>query len=521
MDIQLTKSPEELTSGFLSLSFPEDIASLLEIPYKVLNYHLYVTSPAEQYKAFQIAKKGGGIREIYAPTTTLKIIQKKLNFILQNVYKKIYERKICVHGFIYGKNVRTNALAHAKREYVFNIDILDFFPSINFGRVYGLFIGKPYSLSKSVAAVLARICAFKDLNYDLLPQGAPTSPIISNMICARMDDELYRLARRFNCRYTRYADDITFSTDRSRFPEELAIVNLIGKGQRLKAEIGNELAEIIEGNGFSINPNKVWIRNRYTRQEVTGLIVNEFPNVNRKYINQLRAMLHAWEKYGLRAAEDEFLDKFDKKKRWPFERGTLYKQVVKGKINFLKLVVGDESPAYLKLGQQLADLDPDFSGVFQEKIKQQKALAEIGVGAYMSSKEKKFDAFLCHASEDKRKFVRPLALALKSKGLKVWYDEFTLKVGDSLRRSIDKGLANSRYGIVVISRNFLRKEWPQRELDGLAALEVDGRKIILPVWHEIEANGVRKYSPTLADRVATSSKKGVDKVVADLMKAMG
>ncbi|MCX5638790.1 MAG: reverse transcriptase domain-containing protein, partial [Planctomycetota bacterium] len=220
MDIQLLKSPDELTGGFLSLSSPEDVASLLEIPYQVLNYHLYVTKPSEQYATFSIPKKQGGVREIYAPMTTLKIIQKKLNFILQNVYKKIYEKKICVHGFIYGKNVQTNALTHAKKEYVFNIDISDFFPSINFGRVYGLFMGKPYNLSKSVASVLARICAFKDLSHDLLPQGAPTSPIISNMICARMDDELYRFARRFNCKYTRYADDITFSTDRSHFPEE-------------------------------------------------------------------------------------------------------------------------------------------------------------------------------------------------------------------------------------------------------------------------------------------------------------
>lgn len=131
-----------------------------------------------------------------------------------------------------------------------------------------------------------------------------------------------------------------------------------------------------------------------------------------------------------------------------------------------------------------------------------------------------WDVFICHASEDKEEFVRPLAISLISRDLKVWYDELTLTLGDSLRRSIDRGLAHSRYGIVVISPNFLRKEWPQKELDGLAALEVNGRKVILPVWHQIDVSGVREYSPTLADRVATSSEKGIEKVVEDILKAL-
>lgn len=131
-----------------------------------------------------------------------------------------------------------------------------------------------------------------------------------------------------------------------------------------------------------------------------------------------------------------------------------------------------------------------------------------------------WDAFISHAFEDKEEFVRPLAEALKARGLKIWYDEFTLKVGDSLRRSIDRGLAHSKYGIVVISPNFLTKEWPQKELDGLIAREVEGRKVTLPVWHNIDAPAVRHYSPMLADRVATSSALGIDRVVNDLLAAM-
>lgn len=132
-----------------------------------------------------------------------------------------------------------------------------------------------------------------------------------------------------------------------------------------------------------------------------------------------------------------------------------------------------------------------------------------------------WDVFISHASEDKEEFVRPLVNALQARGLSVWFDEFTLKVGDSLRRSIDQGLAHSEFGIVVISRNFLQKEWPQRELDGLVAREIEGVKVILPVWHNITTDEVREYSPTLADRVATISGAGMEKVVADLMRAMG
>lgn len=137
-----------------------------------------------------------------------------------------------------------------------------------------------------------------------------------------------------------------------------------------------------------------------------------------------------------------------------------------------------------------------------------------------SSTAPEWDAFISHANEDKEAFVRPLANALQRRGLKVWFDEFTLSIGDSLRRSIDQGLANSRFGIVVISPDFLHKEWPQRELDGLVAREVDGIKVILPVWHRITRQQVVGYSPLLADRLAAASDRGLDYVVAELLRAI-
>lgn len=120
-------------------------------------------------------------------------------------------------------------------------------------------------------------------------------------------------------------------------------------------------------------------------------------------------------------------------------------------------------------------------------------------------RSKVHDAFISHASEDKEGFVRPLAEALRSEGFDIWFDEFALSVGDSLRRTIDNGLVASRFGIVVLSSNFFRKNWPQYELDGLVAKEMEGQKVILPIWHMVSRDQVMEYSPSLADKVAINS----------------
>lgn len=131
-----------------------------------------------------------------------------------------------------------------------------------------------------------------------------------------------------------------------------------------------------------------------------------------------------------------------------------------------------------------------------------------------------WDVFVSHASEDKEPFALPLAEALKAEGLKVWFDVFTLKIGDSLRRSIDRGLAQSRFGVVILSEAFFQKHWPQLELDGLVAREAAGVKVILPVWHGVNVEQVRHHSPLLADRLAVSSANGLEHVVSQLMQAI-
>lgn len=154
------------------------------------------------------------------------------------------------------------------------------------------------------------------------------------------------------------------------------------------------------------------------------------------------------------------------------------------------------------------------------ELRAQKAIASNHISSsppLIASSDKTYDAFISHASEDKDDFVRPLAEALISVGFKIWYDEMTLKVGDSLRQSIDGGLAQSRFGIVVFSGAFFKKNWTQYELNGLVNREMEGGKVILPIWHKVSKDEVRSFSPSLADKVAiNSSLSSQDEIVQQL-----
>jgi len=131
-----------------------------------------------------------------------------------------------------------------------------------------------------------------------------------------------------------------------------------------------------------------------------------------------------------------------------------------------------------------------------------------------------WDVFISHAWEDKETVARPLAEALSREGLKVWYDEFALTLGDSLRRSIDRGLAKSKYGVVILSPHFFAKEWPRRELDGLTAREASSGKTILPVWHNVTREDVERFSPVLADKLGVSTARGLDTVIQEILRVL-
>lgn len=131
-----------------------------------------------------------------------------------------------------------------------------------------------------------------------------------------------------------------------------------------------------------------------------------------------------------------------------------------------------------------------------------------------------WDVFICHASEDKKTVVEPLANELVKRGLKVWYDRYVLRIGDSLLQKIDEGLSKSKYGIVILSPHFFQKEWTKKELDGLIQKEIGGKKVILPVWHNVKRNDIMKYSPTLAGRLAGTTQQGIDSLADELILAM-
>lgn len=348
MDNLLKRSPEDIRNSFRTLKSLDDIAVLLEITAVELKHVLYRLDRSEKYFHFFVPKRRGGTREISAPCRQLKFVQRRLCEALSCIYVP----KACVHGFARGRSIVGNAKTHTAQRYVLNIDLKDFFPAINFGRVRGMFIGRPHTMPPCVATILAQICC-----TDSLPQGAPTSPIISNMICARMDSELARFAGSHRCSYTRYADDLTFSTSCVKFPESVAVND---PSDESSINISPELAGIIQDNGFEINADKITFRKRFRRQEVTGFVTNKTQNVKREHIRQIRAMLHAWKKYGEKRAEDEHFAKYYQKHRNPDRRHPRFRQIVVGKIQFVGMVRGQNHPLYLNLCRQLNSLEADL-----------------------------------------------------------------------------------------------------------------------------------------------------------------
>lgn len=351
----LSGTADELRAKFMALRSGRDVADLLQIEYRTLTYYLHGVPEAERYSVFEIPKKSGGTRTILSPTLGLKLIQQNLCQVL----RAVYQPKAAVHGFVVARSIVTNARMHRGKRYVLGVDLQDFFPSIHFGRVRGMFIAPPYNLSEEVAVVLAQVCCFRTR----LPQGAPTSPAISNMICAKMDSQLLRLAEKHRCIYTRYADDLTFSTSVGTFPAALARID----PQTGRVEVGEQLAEVINGNSFVVNADKVRLRSRYERQEVTGVITNSATpdvqlNVDRHYIRQVRAMLHDWAVNGLEVAQQRFADRYEAKHRHPSKRPASFKQVVRGKIEFLGAVRGKADGLYLCYLRNLVTLAPEYAG---------------------------------------------------------------------------------------------------------------------------------------------------------------
>jgi RNA-directed DNA polymerase len=281
------------------------------------------------YETFQIPKKKGGSRLIQAPEVQLMRMQSRLNFYLQNYYHLL--RPQCVHGFVINPNKKEkvcniveNAKIHVQQKYVLNLDLKDFFPSIKAYRVKELFLSDYFRYSEQVAIALALLVTYEGK----LPIGAPTSPVISNFICLELDDMLQSYCDTNKINYSRYADDLTFSSN-----QEIT-----------KFQI-HDLTVIINANQFEINKKKTRLKTNSRKQTVTGLVVNEKVNVDRKTIKMVRAMLHDALQNGIaKAAKRHFKNNNQISNR----SEAYFMNRLDGYINFIGQVRGKEDALYLK-----------------------------------------------------------------------------------------------------------------------------------------------------------------------------
>ena len=308
-----------------------------------------------RYRHFSIPKKSGGKRNIAAPSKGLSHILYYVNILL----KAIYQPSDYAMGFVEGRSVVDNAIRHIGQNYVFNTDIENFFPSIEQPRVWKRFQLKPFNFKKPIANILAGLCCIKEKNDDgtvkyILPQGAPTSPLITNAICDTLDRRLSGLARRFNLHYSRYADDITFSSMHNVYKED--------------GDFRTELKRIIEGQNFKMNEAKTRLQKIGERQEVTGLTISNKVNASTAYVAEIRNLLHIWEKYGYNEAYKRFYPKYKESKGHVKKGEPLLENVLYGKLQYLKMVKGYKDPVYAALQARYDKLTSPVNAEVEQKF---------------------------------------------------------------------------------------------------------------------------------------------------------
>lgn len=309
---------------------------------KHLTYYANPSLSVNRYLSFEIKKKSGKLRTINAPVAGLKSILRCLN----HIFEAVLETHSCAYGFVTGRSVADNASKHIGKQYVYNLDLQDFFHSFDRNRVKMGIWRSLFLMDKEkeqLAFFLASLCthplSFGDETRIVLPQGSPVSPVLTNMLCYRLDVRLHGLAKRFKVAYSRYADDITFSGNRNVFRS---------------TEFQQELKRIIEDDQkLFINPGKTRLQKRGYRQEVTGVIVNEKSNVHRKYVKQLRSWIYYIEKYGMAKAEEIFRNDYFRDKGHIKNMANPMMNVITGKLHYLKMVKGENDSVYLGLKGRL------------------------------------------------------------------------------------------------------------------------------------------------------------------------
>mgnify|MGYP000148827980 CR=1 FL=1 len=345
-----TEQISYIQTTFSSLKRKEDFLDLLNAVKKFmegenatpfsLSFFTQYANPKfcayDRYYIFKIKKKSGGERTIMAPYDTFGELLRYFNVVLQTVFTPHPNAT----GFVLGKSIATGAQMHIGKNYVYNIDLKDFFHSFERKRVKWMFTQAPFNLSEPLAFLLASLCThpieIERQTRIILPQGAPTSPTLTNILSYALDKKLSGLAKRFGATYSRYADDITFSSNKSIFKKEAFL---------------SELQRIITSQGLTINEKKTRLQEKEYRQEVTGLIVNEKVNTYRRYVKQLRMWLYYIETYGYKKAEKIFRQDYIKEKGHVKSFSNMY-NVLEGKLLYLKMVKGEQDPTYLKLQQR-------------------------------------------------------------------------------------------------------------------------------------------------------------------------
>ncbi|OYU56717.1 MAG: hypothetical protein CFE25_05685 [Chitinophagaceae bacterium BSSC1] len=461
----LNSDIKNIRSDFYKMKSASDLLDLLNISNNILfdkkarvislSHLAYFVNPQRSskfYKEFNIVKKSGKLRVIHAPETQLKILQKNLAFILQCVF----EPHKAAYGFVWNKSIVDNAKQHLNKNYVFNIDLKDFFPSIEQGRIWKCLQLPPFSLETyppkktinvypfkgsfvtsekevieftipierdivlfdetnqdfikyrnrfydvnrqfkkaedilsqqkkiqsfehdylqkvfellpelfeptpldkiSLPNIIASLCSYRieveryneDKNLfelvrkSITPQGAPTSPIISNIVCQRLDYLLTGVANRFGLTYSRYADDITFSSKHNVYDR--------------KGDFYQEVLRIIKQQKFAINEDKTRLQKNGYRKEVTGLLVNDTVNVQKRYIKDIRKWLYYWEEYGIEKANNFFATDIRNRKNDVNTSADL-KHTLQGKLSYLGMVKGKNNSTYQKLNERFKKLTLD------------------------------------------------------------------------------------------------------------------------------------------------------------------
>jgi len=460
---------DQIRTAFEKMQSREDLLHVLNeakplvygdkaVPFdlKQLTWYANPKLGRKRYAEFKIKKKSGAERCIHAPVKGLKSLQKTLSFVLQCVY----EPHNAAMGFVRDRSIVDNAKLHVGSKYVYNIDLKDFFPSVDQARVWKCFQLKPFNLNKAssvepqymkwedfkkehlktdepvtflkgkgrmftntpygtlyvannfdkekdkyillgssslktkagkslegtlwlvnkipdtsrldIANIIASLCCtemeverktetgeWEKVKRNVLPQGAPTSPVITNIVCQRLDYLLSGVAKRFGLKYSRYADDITFSSMHNVYQPQ--------------SEFLKELHRIIAEQNFHIKESKTRLQKDGYRKEVTGLLVNEKANVQQRYIKQLRMWLYYWERYGYERASGFFLQQYIADKGHVKNGKPDMANVISGKLDYLKMVKGADNELYQKLKTRFEKLTGKFASVSKNLIEIEEA----------------------------------------------------------------------------------------------------------------------------------------------------